>query len=234
MLMSRDIETRHGDPSHAPHWAKDQALVAPLDSLAQQCEYPWAPQFAPATCEPAPLAATQGPPVAAQGHPISAPLVHAPVQDSLAGTPIAVVQVPSATAQTSAIAASAAPQAPGAAQVTPVAAQVHPAAAQIPAVVAPAAQVQAGVASPTAQFPPPTDYFGHAMDDSERRYAGKTREDIEKQYKEGMWLLRNEFPSLLAMLIFLSQSKNSTTSEYCSTSMRSRLPSTTLGMWRRP
>ncbi|KAG9849601.1 hypothetical protein KCU98_g5213, partial [Aureobasidium melanogenum] len=179
-----DIETHHGTPSHAPDWVRDQALVAPLDTLAQQCEYPWAPQFAPATCEPAPLAATQGPPVAAQGHSVSVSVAHAPVQGSLAGTPVAAVQVAPATAQDPAVAVPNTPKAPGVAQVTPAAAQVHPAAAQIPAVVAPTAQVQAGVASPTAQFPPPTDYFGHAMDDFERRYAGKTREDIEKQYKE--------------------------------------------------
>ncbi|KAG9595955.1 hypothetical protein KCU77_g5422, partial [Aureobasidium melanogenum] len=179
-----DIETRHGTPSHAPDWVKDQALVAPLDTLAQQCQYPWAPQFAPATCEPAPLAATQGPPVAAQGHSVSVSVAHAPVQGSLTGTPIAAVQGPPATAQTPAVAAFTAPQAPGVAQITPAAAQVHPVATQVPAVVTPTAQVLAGVASAAAQFPPPTNYFRHAMDDFERRYAGKTREDIEKQYEE--------------------------------------------------
>ncbi|KAG9599832.1 hypothetical protein KCU77_g4179, partial [Aureobasidium melanogenum] len=182
--VREDIDTRHGTPSHAPIWVRDQALVSALDTLAQQCEYPWTPHFAPATSEPAPLAATQGPPVAAQGHSVSVSVAHAPAQGSFVTSPIIAVQGPPSTAQAPAIAASVVTQAPGIAQVTPAAAQVHPAAAQVPTVVAPTAQVPAGVASAAAQFPPPTDYFGHAMDDSERRYAGKTREDIEKQYEE--------------------------------------------------
>ncbi|KAH0268728.1 hypothetical protein KCU91_g9195, partial [Aureobasidium melanogenum] len=182
--VREDIETRHSTPSHAPIWVRDQALVNALETLTQQCEYPWTPQFPPATCKPAPLAATQGPPVAAQGHTVSVSVAHAPARGPFVGSPIVAVQGPPSSAQTPAIAASVVTQAPGVAQVTPGAAQVHPAAAQVPAVVAPTAQVSAGVASAATQFPPPANYFGHAMDDFERRYAGKTREDIENQYEE--------------------------------------------------
>ncbi|KAG9944552.1 hypothetical protein KCU85_g7883, partial [Aureobasidium melanogenum] len=99
-----------------------------------------------------------GVPPAAQGHSIAAQGPSAPAP---------MVHNPVPVAHT-------APQDPAAAQVPPAAAQVHPAAAQDPAV----------IAFDPAQFPPPTDYFEQAMDEFERRYAGVTREDIEKQYEE--------------------------------------------------
>ncbi|KAH0175513.1 hypothetical protein KCU67_g161, partial [Aureobasidium melanogenum] len=140
-----DIKARHGSPSHAPIWVKDQVLVNTLDTLAQQCEYPWAPQFAPATCELAPLAATQGPPVAAQGHSVSVSVAHDLVQGSLAGASNAAVQVPAATAQTPAIAASVVPQASGVAQAPMFAVHGHP---------APVQGSLAGASTAAVQVPP--------------------------------------------------------------------------------
>ncbi|KAH0363092.1 alpha/beta-hydrolase, partial [Aureobasidium melanogenum] len=164
-----DIDTHHGTPSHAPDWFKDQALVGPLDTLAQQCEWPWKKQYAPATCEPDPLADTHGPPAAAQGQPV---LLDEEEEDeeTLELEEDETVQVPPATSQTSAASV----------QVPPAAAQDSPIIAQDPAIVDPPAE------DPFAACPftPPTNYFEEAMDEFEIRHAGETREDIEKQYEE--------------------------------------------------
>lgn len=104
---------------------------------------------------------------------------------------------------------------PGAAQGPPAVAPIPAVAgtgAQVPAVHVPASVGHAPAPDPlvstaatrisaaaAAGGPPPTNHFGPQMDDFERRHAGKTREDTEEQYKEGMWLFSEGMSLLLTM-----------------------------------
>lgn len=191
----------HGN--HTAVWFRDPALVALRNAEAARCRLPWAPVpvvppppavaaavvQAPVVAPPvvAPPVVAQGPPAAAPGLALMAPLAGAPLAHSLPGA----AQGPPVVAQIPAVAGPAA-QVPA----VHVPASVGHAPAPGPLVSTAASRISAAAAG---GGPPPTNYFGPQMDDFERRHAGKTREDIEEQYIEGMWLFSEGISLLLTM-----------------------------------
>ncbi|KAK5999944.1 hypothetical protein QM012_005032 [Aureobasidium pullulans] len=175
----------HGN--HVAVWFRDPALLGPLNAMATQCRLPWAPApvappaaaVAAAVAVPAPVVVVVpvvAPPVVAQGLPGTALGLAAPIP--LPG----VGQAPPVVTQVPAIAAPVA-------QVPAPAPMAH---AHVPVAHAPASgplvgDTTNGTPATDAESPPPTNYFNQEMDVFEEQHAGETREDVEKQYEQGMW-----------------------------------------------